>query len=78
MRRAIYAISSAAIVAMLACATSNAAPIAPSPTAIVGDSSDITQVGYYYHGHYYPGHVYHVEAFMHGLTIPTMGPLLKT
>jgi hypothetical protein len=63
MRRVIYAISSAAIVSTFACATSNAAPIAPIPTAIVGESSDITQVGYYYHGHYHPGHVYHRRGY---------------
>jgi hypothetical protein len=57
MRRVIYTISSAAIISMVACATSNAAPIAPIPTATVPN----IQVGYYYHGRYYPyaRYVYH-------------------
>jgi hypothetical protein len=53
MRRVVYAISSAAMISMFACATSNAAPIAPIPTAAVGN---LVQVGYYYHGRYYPYH----------------------
>jgi hypothetical protein len=54
MRRVIYTISSAAIISMVACATSNAAPIAPIPTAAVPNAANVIQVGYYYHGHYYP------------------------
>ena len=41
MRRVIYAISSAAIISMLACATSNAAPIAPIPTATVANAGNL-------------------------------------
>jgi hypothetical protein len=61
MRRVIYAISSAAIISMVACATSNAAPIAPIPTATVPNAGNLIQVGHYYHGRYYPyrGHVQH-------------------
>ncbi len=40
MRRVIYAISSAAIISMVACATSNAAPIAPIPTATVPNAGN--------------------------------------
>jgi hypothetical protein len=54
MRRVIYAISSAAIISVVACATSNATPIAPLPTAMVPNAGNVVQVGYYYHGHYYP------------------------
>ena len=61
MRRVIYAISSAAIISMVACATSNAAPIAPIPTATVPNAGNLIQVGY--HGRYYPyqrhAHYYH-------------------
>jgi hypothetical protein len=63
MRRVIYAISSAAIISIVACATSNAAPIAPIPTATIPNAGNFIQVGYYYHGRYYPnqrhGHYYH-------------------
>jgi hypothetical protein len=63
MRQLIYAISSAAIISVAACATLNAAPIAPLPTAMVPNAGNVVQVGYYYHGHYYPyrqhGHYYH-------------------
>ena len=54
MRQLIYAISSAAIISVAACATLNAAPIAPLPTAMVPNADNPVQVGYYYHGHYYP------------------------
>jgi hypothetical protein len=51
MRPVIYAISSAAIISMVACVTSNAAPIAPIPTATVGN---LVQVGSYHrHRGYY-------------------------
>jgi hypothetical protein len=46
MRRVIYSISSAAIICMAACATSNAAPIAPIPTATVLNAGNLIQVGY--------------------------------
>ena len=61
MRRVIYTISSAAIISMVACATSNATPIAPIPTATVPNAANVIQVGYYYHGRYYPyaRHAYH-------------------
>ena len=73
MRRVIYAISSAAIISMLACATSNAAPIAPIPTAAVPNADNLIQVGYYYHGRYYPyhRHVIIIETIMHRLTTLT-------
>ena len=45
MRRVIYAISSAAIISMLACATSNAAPIAPIPTAVVVNAGNLNSSG---------------------------------
>jgi hypothetical protein len=65
MRRVIYAISSAAIISMAACATSNAAPIAPIPTAAVANAGNLIQVGYYYHGRYYPyhRHYYHRDYY---------------
>ena len=51
MRRVIYAMSSAAIISMVACATSNAAPIAPISTATV---DNLVQVGSYHrHRGYY-------------------------
>jgi hypothetical protein len=56
MRRVIYAIPCAAIISMAACATSNAAPIAPIPTARVPNAVNLIQAGYYYHGRYYPYH----------------------
>jgi hypothetical protein len=63
MRRVIYAISSAAIISIVACATANAAPIARIPTATVLNAGNLIQVGYYYHGRYYPyprhAHYYH-------------------
>jgi hypothetical protein len=65
MRRVIYAISSAAIISMVACATSNAASIAPIPTATVPNAGDLIQVGYYYHGRYYPYHR-HVHYYHRG------------
>ena len=49
MRRVIYAMSSAAIISMVACATSNAAPIAPISTATVGN---LVQVGSHHRGYY--------------------------
>jgi hypothetical protein len=62
MRRVIYAISSAAIISMVACPTSNTAPIAPIPTARVPNAGNLIQVGYYYHGRYYPYHR-HVQRY---------------
>ena len=49
MRRVIYAMSSAAIISMVACATSNAAPIAPISTATV---DKLVQVGSHHRGYY--------------------------
>ena len=49
MRRVIYAMSSAAIISMVACATSNAAPIAPISTATV---DNLVQVGSHHRGYY--------------------------
>jgi hypothetical protein len=84
MRRVIYAISSAAIISMVACATSNAAPIAPIPTATVPNAGNLIQVGHYYHGRYYPyrGHVQHYHRAHavggvrtyggHGLSLPML------
>jgi hypothetical protein len=83
MRRVIYAISSAAIISMAACATSNAAPIAPIPTATVANAGNLIQVGYYYHGRYYPyprhAHYYHRGYYArarthsgHGLSLPML------
>jgi hypothetical protein len=82
MRRVIYAISSAAIISMVACATSNAAPIAPIPTATVPNAGNLIQVGYY-HGRYYPyprhAHYYHRGYYArartysgHGLSLPML------
>jgi hypothetical protein len=83
MRRVIYSISSAAIICMAACATSNAAPIAPIPTATVLNAGNLIQVGYYYHGRYYPyprhAHYYRRGYYArartysgHGLSLPML------
>jgi hypothetical protein len=84
MRRVICALSSAAVISMVACATSNAAPIAPIPTATVPDAGNLIQVGYYYHGRYYPyprhAHYYHRGYYArahrtysgHGLSLPML------
>ena len=86
MRGVIYAISSAAIISIVACATSNAAPIAPIPTARVPNAGNLIQVGYYYHGRYYPyvrhAHYYHRGYYAraggartysgHGLSLPML------
>ena len=67
MSRVIYAISTAAIALVFACATSFAAPIAQIPTTAITDN--VTQA-YYYHGAYYPyynhGHYYHRRGWHHG------------
>jgi hypothetical protein len=66
MSRVIYAISTAAIALVFACATSFAAPIAQMPTTAITDN--VTQA--YYHGAYYPyynhGHYYHRRGWHHG------------
>ena len=61
MIRMIFAISAAAIASVFACATSNAAPIAPIPAATITDS--VVQA-YYYHRHYYP-YRYHGHYYAH-------------
>jgi hypothetical protein len=80
MRPVIYAI---AIVCMVACVTSNAAPMAPIPTVTVPNADSLIQVGYYYRGRYYPyprhAHYYHRGYYArprtysgHGLSLPML------